>query len=208
VYARSTTIQAQPSSIDAGVAHMRDVVLPRLQEVDGCVGLSVLADKQTGRCIATTAWETEDAMRAREEEGRPVRDRAMQVIDVVGSPVTEEWEIAALHREHRAGEGACARVIWVKMPPDQLDAGINFYKMSVLPDLEALDGFCSASLLVDRASGHAVTCTSFDSLEAMERSREQATALKNTKILEVGAEELDDGEFELRLAHLRAPELV
>jgi hypothetical protein len=42
----------------------------------------------------------------------------------------------------------------------------------------------------------------------MERSREQATALKNTKILEVGAEELDDGEFALRLAHLRAPELV
>jgi hypothetical protein len=80
--------------------------------------------------------------------------------------------------------------------------------MSVLPDLEALDGFCSASLLVDRASGRAVTCTSFDSLDAMQRSREQATALKNTKILEVGAEELDDGEFELRLAHLRAPELV
>ncbi len=187
---------------------MRDAVLPRLQEVDGCVGLSVLADKQTGRCIATTAWDTEDAMRASEEATRPVRDRAMQQIDVVGSPMTEEWEIAAMHRDHRSGEGACARVIWVKLPPEQLDAGINFYKMSVLPDLEALDGFCSASLLVDRTSGRAVTCTSFDSLEAMERSRAQATALKNTKILEVGAEELDDGEFELRLAHLRAPELV
>jgi hypothetical protein len=182
--------------------------MPRLQEVDGCVGLSVLADKQTGRCIATTAWETEDAMAASAEPTRPVRDQAMQEFGAVGSPMTEEWEIAALHRDHRAGEGACARVIWVKLPPDQLDAGINFYKMSVLPDVEALDGFCSASLLVDRASGRAVSCTSFDSIEAMERSRDQTTALKNTKILEVGAEELDDGEFELRLAHLRAPELV
>jgi hypothetical protein len=208
VYARTATIQAQPSSIDAGVAHIRDAVLPRLQEVDGCVGLSLLADRETGRCIATTAWETEDAMRASEEPTQPVRDQALQVFGAVGSPMTEEWEIAALHRDHSAGEGACARVIWVKLPPDQLDAGINFYKMSVLPDLEALDGFCSASLLVDRASGRAVTCTSFDSLEAMERTREQATALKNTKILEVGAEELDDGEFALRLAHLRAPELV
>jgi hypothetical protein len=113
-----------------------------------------------------------------------------------------------LHRDHRSGEGACARATWVKLPPDQLDAGIEFYKTSVLPDLDALDGFCSASLLVDRASGRAATCTSFDSLDAMERSREQAMALKNTKILEVGAEELDDCEFELRLAHLRAPELV
>jgi heme-degrading monooxygenase HmoA len=208
VYARSTTIQAQPSSIDAGVAHLRDAVMPRLQEVDGCVGMSLLADPQTGRCILTTAWETDEAMQASAEQIRPIRDRAADEFGGVGDPMVEEWEIAVLHRDHRSGEGACARAIWVKLPPDQLDAGIEFYKTSVLPDLEALDGFCSASLLVDRASGHAATCTSFDSLEAMERSREQATALKNTKILEVGAEELDDGEFALRLAHLRAPELV
>jgi hypothetical protein len=147
-------------------------------------------------------------MRASAEPTRPVRDRVAGEFGAVGSATVDDWEIAVLHRDHRAGEGACARAIWVKLPPDQLDAGIEFYKMSVLPDLEALDGFCSASLLVDRASGRAVTCTSFDSLDAMQRSREQATALKNTKILEVGAEELDDGEFELRLAHLRAPELV
>ena len=208
VYARSTTIQAQPSSIDAGVAHIRDVVMPRLQEVDGCVGLSLLADRQNGRCIVTSSWETEDAMRESAEPTRSVRDQAAREFGTVGSPTVEEWEIAVLHRDHRSGEGACARAIWVKLPPDQLGAGIEFYKTSVLPDLETLDGFCSASLLVDRASGHAATCTSFDSLEAMERSREQATALKNTKILEVGAEELDDGEFALRLAHLRAPELV
>jgi heme-degrading monooxygenase HmoA len=208
VYARSTTIQAQPSSIDAGVAHIRDAVMPRLQEVDGCVGLSLLADQQTGRCIVTSSWETEEAMNGSAEQVAAIRDQAAQAFGGIDSPMVEEWEIAALHRDHRSGEGACARAIWVKLPPDQLDAGIEFYKTSVVPDLEALDGFCSASLLVDRASGRAVTCTSFDSLEAMERSREQTTALKNTKILEAGAEELDDGEFALRLAHLRAPELV
>jgi heme-degrading monooxygenase HmoA len=208
VYARSTTIQAQPSSIDAGVAHIRDAVLPRLQEVDGCVGLSLLVDQQTGRCIATSAWETEDAMRASAEQTQPIRDQAAQAFGVSGSPTVEEWEIAVLHRDHPSGPGAGVRAVWVKLPPDQLDAGIEFYKTSVLPDLEALDGFCSASLLVDRASGRAVSCTSFDSIEAMERSREQATALKKTKAAEAGADELDDGEFALRLAHLRVPELV
>ena len=153
--------------------------MPRLQEVDGCVGLSLLADQRTGRCIVTTAWETEEAMRASAEQIQPVRDQAAQAFGGTGSPMVEEWEIAVLHRDHRSGEGACARATWVKLPPDQLDQGIEFYKTSVLPELEALDGFCSASLLVDRASGRAVASTSFDSLEAMNRNREQATALKN-----------------------------
>jgi hypothetical protein len=208
VYARSTTIQVQPSSIDAGVAHIRDAVMPRLQEFDGCVGLSLLADQQTGRCIVTTAWETEEAMHASAEPMRPVRDQAVQAFGGIGSPMVEEWEIAVLHRDHRSGEGACARATWVKMPPDQLDQGIEFYKASVLPDLEALDGFCSASLLVDRSSGRAVSSVSFDSLEAMDRSRERGTAIKEDKEREAGADELDDREFELRLAHLRVPELV
>jgi len=208
VYARSTTIQAQPSSIDAGVAHVRDAVMPRLHDVDGCVGLSLLADPQTGRCILTTAWETEEAMRASAEQIRPIRDRAADEFGGIGDPTVEEWEIAVLHRDHRSGEGACARATWVQLPADQLDQGIEFYKTSVLPELEALDGFCSASLLVNRASGRSVSCASFDSLEAMQRSRDSGTALKDEKIREVGAQELDDSEFELRLANLRAPELV
>ena len=208
MYARSTTIQAQPSSIDAGVAHVRDAVMPRLHDVDGCVGLSLLADPQTGRCILTTAWETEEAMRASAEQIRPIRDRAADEFGGIGDPMVEEWEIAVLHRDHRSGEGACARATWVQLPADQLDQGIEFYKTSVLPELEALDGFCSASLLVNRASGRSVSCASFDSLEAMQRSRDSGTALKDEKIREVGAQELDDSEFELRLANLRAPELV
>jgi quinol monooxygenase YgiN len=208
VYARSTTIQAQPSSIDAGVAHIRDAVMPRLPEVDGCVGLSLLADPHTGRCIMTTSWESEEAMHGSAEQIRPIRDQAAHAFGAIGSPMVEEWEIAVLHRDHHSGEGACARATWVQLPADQLDQGIEFYKSSVLPELEALEGFCSASLLVDRTSGRAVACSSFDSLEAMERSRDQGTALKKEKIREAGADELDDCEFELRLAHLRAPELV
>ena len=63
MYARSTTINAQSGSIDAGIAHIRDEVLPALRELDGFVGLSLMVDRDSGRCIATTAWANEDAMR-------------------------------------------------------------------------------------------------------------------------------------------------
>ena len=66
MYARSTTIQAQPESIEAGITHMRDKVMPALETIDGCVGLSLLVDRTSGRCIVTSSWESEEAMGASE----------------------------------------------------------------------------------------------------------------------------------------------
>jgi hypothetical protein len=111
VYARSTTIQAQPLSLDIGIAHVRDVVMPALQEMNGYVGLSLLVDRQSGRCIATSAWQTMEAMRASAERVAPVRDRAALMFD--GSAKVEEWDITFLHRDHHSQDGACVRATWL-----------------------------------------------------------------------------------------------
>ena len=206
MYARSTTIQAQPTSIDAGITHMRDTVMPALEAIDGCVGLSLLVDRTSGRCIVTSSWESEEAMRASAESLRPLRDRAAELFG--GGAEIEEWEIAAMHREHRAGEGACVRATWVKVDPDQLDGGIEFYKTTLLPALEELEGFCSASLLVDRASGRCVAAANFDNAQALERNTEQLDRIRATGSQEANAEVLDQCDFELAVAHLRVPEMA
>src|SRR5882757_1059439 len=125
----------------------------------------------SGRCIATTAWQSEEAMRASAEAVRPIRDRVAEILG--GSPTVEEWEIAALHRDHQSRDRACVRATWVKIDPDQIDRGIDFYKATILPALEEFEGFCSASLLVDRASGRGVSLATYDSVEAMDRNKEQ-----------------------------------
>ena len=78
----------------------------------------------------------------------------------------------------------------------------------MVPSLEDLEGFCSASLLMNRSSGRAVSTATFDSREAMERNREQSKELRNTRSREMGADILDVGEFELAIAHLRVPEMA
>jgi quinol monooxygenase YgiN len=206
VYARSSTIQAQPSSIDAGIAHVRDEVMPTMQQMDGCVGLSLLVDRESGRCIATSAWETEEAMRASAERARPVRDRAAEMFG--GSVTAEEWEIAVLHRDHRSGDGACVRTTWLKVPRGQLGQSMDFYRSAVLPSMEEYEGFCSASLLIDRSSGRAVSSATFDSREAMDRNREAARSLRTARLRDLGADQIDVGEFELAIARLRVPELT
>ena len=207
MYARSTTIQAQPLSVDIGIAHVRDVVMPALQELDGFVGLSLLVDRQSGTCIATSAWDDLETMRASAERVAPVRDRAAMMFD--GSARVEEWDIALLHRDHRSHEGACVRATWLKVVPDQLNRSLDFYRTAVLPELEDLDGFCSASLMVDHpACRRAVSCSTFDSIDAMARNRDRATELRSRRVRDLGAEVVDVVEFELAIARLRVPELV
>jgi len=145
-------------------------------------------------------------MRESAESIRPVRDRAAEIFG--GSADVEEWDIAVLHRDHRSNEGACVRATWVKVSPNQVDPGIDFYKTTILAALEELEGFCSASLLLDRASGRAVASATFDSVEARERNRDQLDKIRGTGSQEVGAEVLDECDFELALAHLRVPEMV
>ncbi|HET6734492.1 hypothetical protein [Mycobacterium sp.] len=206
MYARSTSIQSQASNIDAGIAYVRDEVMPALQDMDGYIGLSLLVDRESGRCIATSAWETEEALRTSTDQAAPLRDRATEIFG--GDVTVEPWEIGVLHRDHRSNEGACVRATWLKMPPDQTERAIDFYKTSVLPSLEDLEGFCSASLMINRSSGRGVSSTTFDSREAMDRNREQAKELRNTRTRELGADIVDVGEFELAIAHLRVPEMA
>ena len=74
--------------------------------------------------------------------------------------------------------------------------------------LEELDGFCSGSLLVDRASGRGVAAASFDNAEAMERNKDALDTIKATGNQEANAEVLDQCDFELAVAHLRVPQMA
>ncbi len=113
MYARSTTMRANPENNDDGIAHIRDEVMPFVQGIECFVGLSMLCDRDSGRCILTTAWETEEAMHASAERVKDSRARAGEVLGDSGRDVGP-WEIALLHRRRDSPEGACTRVTWLR----------------------------------------------------------------------------------------------
>ena len=206
MYARSTTVQAQPSLIDRGIAYIRDEVMPALEEMEGYVGLSLLVDRELGRCIATSAWDSEEGLRMSTDRAASLRDRAAEIFG--GEVSVDQWEVGALHRDHRSSDGACVRATWLRVPPGHVDRAVEFYRTEVLPALEDLEGFCSASLLVNRSTGRSVSSATFDSRDAMDRNREQARELRNARTRELGADIIDVGEFDLAIAHLRVPEMA
>lgn len=206
MYARSTTVVANPMSMDAGIAHIRDEVMPVLMDMDGYIGLSMLVDRASGRCIATSAWQTMEAMHTSEPQVRSVRDRATEILG--GRPQVDEWEIAVFHRDHTSRPGSCVRATWIRMAPEKADRAIDVFRMAMLPQLQEYDGFCSASLMIDRTGGYAVSSVTFDSAEAMGRTRDQAGKLRAAGAADAGVEVVDVNEYELALAHLRVPEMV
>ena len=206
MHARSTTIQAQPAKVEDGIRFVTDEVMPTLTAMDGCIGLSLLVDRDSGACIATSAWTDEQSMKAADAALRPMRARAGDILG--GAPEVEEWEIAVLHRDHRTADGAVVRCTWLQAELGRVDDAIDFFRSQVLPALEGQAGFCSASLMVDRASGRAVSSVSWDTKEAMERTREMASDLRTRAADTAGARIDRVAEFELALAHLRVPELV
>ncbi|MGY1636622.1 putative quinol monooxygenase [Geodermatophilus sp. SYSU D00742] len=206
MYARTTTVRGNPGAIDEATAYMRDQAMPKVQQMEGCVGLSMLADRDTGRCIVTSAWETEEAMRATMDRVGPMRDETSRILG--GRPEVQTWEIAVLHRAHQAPEGACTRVTWSRTDPSNVDRIVDAYKMSLLPRLEEMDGFCSASLMTDRREGRGAGAVTYADRAALERSRTNADAVREEFAAAMGAQILEVAEFELVLHHLRVPETV
>jgi len=198
VFARSTTVQVRPRSLDAAVARVRDDVMPALPASEGCLGLSMLVNRRSGRCIVTTAWQTEKAMTA----GERLQSLVNRATAGNAMPEVEDWEIGVLHRDHTSGPGAWVRVSWVHVEPEQVDRLADLYRMVLLPKIVEFAGFCSASVLLDRPSGHAVSSVTFDSYQAMRTTRTLAAGVRE----HVDGEVLEVDELQLALAHLRVSE--
>ena len=80
MYARSTTLHAQPVKIDAGITYFRDEVMPALKELEGFLGASLIAERDSGRCIVTASYATPEARQANADKVQPLRQRAAEIL--------------------------------------------------------------------------------------------------------------------------------
>jgi heme-degrading monooxygenase HmoA len=200
VYARSTTFNGRPENIDAGIAFVKKEAGPMLEQIEGCRGLSMLVDRGTGQCIATSSWDSEATMLASDDQLRPIRDRGRDILG--GSMQVDAWEIAVMHRSHH---GECCRVSWLQ---GDLDAMTETVRIGILPELEQTPGFCSASLLVNRSAGLGCATTAWETRDAMEASRPAADDMRSRAARDAGGEIVEVHEYELAYAHLHVPEMA
>ena len=79
MHARVSIFEGPPDMIDESLRHAREVILPQAKEMDpGFKGIIALTDRQSGKLLGITFWESEEAMRATEEGANRLREESAE----------------------------------------------------------------------------------------------------------------------------------
>ena len=95
MFARVTTLEGPPEQTDEALRHVRERVLPRIQQYDGYNGFIALGDRRAGRILGITLWESEQALRSTEGEANRLRRETAEAVGQ-GIANVENYEVPLL----------------------------------------------------------------------------------------------------------------
>ena len=94
MYARVTTIQMDPARTDDAIRGLRENDVPMFEQIDGFKGFTLLVDRESGKVIGTSFWESAEAMEASEDQVTGARERAAETGGATGTRQVERYEVA------------------------------------------------------------------------------------------------------------------
>ena len=105
MHARVSTLEGSPDKMDEATRQVREEALPQLRQMDGFKGFVALGDRQSGKLVGISLWESEEAMRATEEAVSSSRSEAAEA---AGGSVAgvERYEVAVFEAPSAGPVGA------------------------------------------------------------------------------------------------------
>jgi hypothetical protein len=92
MHARLSYLEGAVDALDAGATSFRDQVVPSVRDNGGKAAI-LLVDRQSGKAVAVTVWENEEAMRATEERANTLRAQAAEATRATAPPRVERYEV-------------------------------------------------------------------------------------------------------------------
>jgi heme-degrading monooxygenase HmoA len=98
VFARVSTYTGTSDQVDEAIRQVRENVLSTTERLEGYKGAYFLVDRQNGKSLTVTFWESEEAMRTSEEATNSLRSK---VADALGTQMVgvERYEVAVAAQE-------------------------------------------------------------------------------------------------------------
>ena len=91
-FARVTRVEGRPTQLDSGIRTYQEQTIPTLREQAGFAGAYLGVDRQAGKAISFSVWESPDAMHRSEPA---IAQQRAQIAEQVGAPVStvEHYEV-------------------------------------------------------------------------------------------------------------------
>lgn len=173
--------------IDAGVAFLRDKVVPEVQGQKGFRGLTMSGNRSTGEVGILGLWETLADLEATDSTVSKLRKEAMDVLGGEITVATMEQLVAEVTKPQDM-VGRPLRIVRVKMDPAKVDEQVAFFRSDVLPEMKATAGFLAVRNLIDRKTGNGNVGTIWadeDSMRAAEAIAEERRPLALARGVEI-----------------------
>ena len=144
------------------------------RDIPGARRALMLVDREQGKALGITLFESEDAIRAAEPTFERLGDEIPEALRGRRTSV-ETYEVAI----DDIGPGAqAARLSTLEGSPDKIDDGIALLTEQILPKLGEVTGSRGILMLVDRTTGRAKTITFWDGAESLRASEARADELR------------------------------
>ncbi|MEU0335869.1 hypothetical protein [Streptomyces sp. NPDC006193] len=194
MFVRTVYATGDPALLDTAVRSLNNEGRDLLEERPGYRGAGVFADRELGKLLAVSWWDSEEAQRNSDEVMRERRGALLEPF--AGTVAVAVYEAAVVHHVRHPRQGGGLRVTRLEFDPPDGDLVVDAFRAAVVPRAESLPGLARTSLLVDRGRGRALAGALFTdrtslaaSRAAMAGARHEATAKAHVDV--VGLEEFE-----------------
>jgi heme-degrading monooxygenase HmoA/predicted ester cyclase len=201
MYVRLNMLAGDPARLDEGARYLEGTVRPHVEAQPGNRGLAFLTNADLGLCVIASYWDSADAMTASEQAVQVSRKEMTELMS--GTVTVEHYEVPVFVRRSRPQAGAGVRMVRIEGNPATLDAAIEEFRNTAIPEVMDMPGLCSAQLMTDRITGRSIVVVAWEDAAAMAASRAAAARLRADMIAVTHAQIRSVEEYRLEFSSVR-----
>jgi heme-degrading monooxygenase HmoA len=201
MFVRTVYATGDPAKIDTAIRALNSQGRELLEERPGYRGAGIFVDRELGKLLAASWWESEEARRNSDEV---MRERRGALLEPFAATTTvENYEAVVVHQVRQSEAGGGLRITRVEFDPMDADLFTETFRASVVPRLETLSGLARTSLLIDRERGRGLVGALFTDARSFAASRGPQAAARHEGAAKAHVTVIGLEEFEVVYADVR-----
>ncbi|AYN38503.1 hypothetical protein D9753_05735 [Streptomyces dangxiongensis] len=201
MFVRTVYATGDPALLDSAVRSLNSQGRDLLEERPGYRGASVFTDRDLGKILTASWWETEEARRNSDEVMRERRAGLLEPF--AGTVAVAGYEAAVVHHLAHPLQGGGLRVTRLEFDPPDGDLVIDTFRATVVPRAESLPGLARITLLIDRLRGRGIAGALFTDRGCLAASRAAMASARHAATAKAHADVVGLEEFEVTYADVR-----